>query len=636
MGTYVRRKILIVVWLTLWITPRMGDATEPIDFTRDIRPILANHCFACHGPDHQHREAGLRLDLPQGVTSQLESGAYAVVSGNPEESELVARIFSDDEDKRMPPPETNKELTDEHKILLKRWIASGARYTQHWSFRPLLRPPIPTVINVTWIRNPIDAFIVARLEKEGIEPSPEADRRTLIRRLNLDLIGLPPSPNEVHAFAHEGKDPARNTYDGLVDHLLDSKHYGERMAIYWLDLVRYADSVGYHGDQNISVWPYRDYVIEAFNSNMLFDQFTREQLAGDLIPSATSEQRIAAVYNRLGMMTAEGGAQDKEYLAKYAADRVRTASTIWLGATMGCAECHDHKFDPFTMRDFYSFAAFFSDIREKGFYRAAHITGIWGEMMEMPTEQQSADRQRLQARIATAKEKIAESFPQPDAVHDMLKRDEEQLKTLEHEIEKMPVTRSTDPRVMRVLPRGNWMDETGPVVVPAVPAFLPQPELDQDQRLTRLDLANWLMSDANPLTARTFVNRLWKLYFGAGLSRSLDDLGSQGQPPTHPKLLDWLAAEFVESGWNIKHTVRLIVTSAAYRQTSRVSMAMRERDPCNLLCARQSRFQLDAELIRDNALAISGLLVCDVGGRSTRPYQSDGYYAQLNFPKREY
>jgi hypothetical protein len=366
------------------------------------------------------------------------------------------------------------------------------------------------------------------------------------------------------------------------------------MAMYWLDLVRYADTVGYHGDQEHRISPYRDYVIKAFNDNMPFAQFTVEQLAGDLLPGSTINQRIASGYNRVLQTTHEGGAQDREYRAKYAADRIRNLSGVWMGATLGCAECHDHKYDPYTQKNFYSLAAFFADIDELGAYRGPDKSPtLRPPEMEVPSPLDPS-RKRLTM-----------------------------------------VTSAVKPRTIRVLKRGDWMDESGEIVEPAVPHFL-KPLDVKERRATRLDLARWLTAPDHPQTARVFVNRLWYLFFGSGLCRTLDDTGSQGEWPTHPELLDYLAVEFIESGWDIKHMVRLMVRSTTYRQSSLETVQLRERDPENRWFARQGRFRLPAEMIRDNALALSGLLVHRPGGDSARPYQPDGYYAHLNFPKRTY
>ena len=360
--------------LTVAVWPHAAaPAAEVIRFDRDILPVLADKCFACHGPDAGHRQADLRLDTFAGATADRD-GARAIVPANPQASELITRIHSTDPDVAMPPPDSNKQLSDAEKDLLERWIADGAAYDAHWAYRPLIRPQIPSSRSPSGgPGHPIDAFVDARLATEGLSPLPEADRATLARRVALDLTGLPPEPTEIDSFV---ADPAPDAYERMVDRLLASPHHAERLAAWWLDLVRYGDSVGYHGDQEIAMWPYRDWVINAFAANMPFNRFTREQLAGDLLPDATRDQKIAAAYNRLNLMSAEGGGQDKEYHAKYASDRVRATSGAWLGSTLGCAECHDHKFDPFTTRDFYTFAALFADVQEKGIYHGANDNGI--------------------------------------------------------------------------------------------------------------------------------------------------------------------------------------------------------------------------------------------------------------------
>jgi hypothetical protein len=584
-------------------------AAPPVDFNRDVRPILSDKCFACHGPDANHRKADLRLDVEKDAVA-----AGAIVPGKPADSEIITRITSTEKSKLMPPAKSGKTLTPAEIDTLTRWVAAGAKYAPHWSYSPPKRGEVPTTTHQ--ITNWIDAYLFARLEREKLSPSPEADPRTLLRRLSFDLTGLPPTPAEVDAFV---ADPT--TYAKQVERLLASEHYGERMAVYWLDLVRYADTVGYHGDQDHHASPYRDYVIDAFNRNVRFDQFTREQLAGDLLPNPTTDQIIATCYNRLLQTSHEGGVQPKEYLAMYAADRVRNLSAVWMGATVGCAQCHDHKFDPYTAADFYSLAAFFADIDEE-----KHLRG--GGADTVPTKRppevpvlSRRDRQRLDELSA----KIAEIGEKPELVKE---RD-----ALKKNTRLVMVTKAVAPRTVRLLPRGNWLDDNGPVVTPAVPTFLGK--LPTTGRATRLDLANWL-TDAKAgvggLTARVFVNRLWAMFFGVGLSKSLEDFGGQGEPPAHPELLDALADEFVASGWDIKHLVRLIVTSRVYRQSSQ----LKEADPENRLYARQSRWRLPAEMIRDNALAVSGLLVREVGGTSAKPYQPAGYYRHLNFPKRDY
>jgi hypothetical protein len=640
-----------------------------VSFNRDIRPILSDNCFACHGPDKNQRKADLRLDTEEGVRAD-RGGYHVVVPGKLEQSELVQRIAAVEESKRMPPAKFGKRLSARQVELLKRWIEQGARWERHWSLLAAQRPERPPVRDRSWPRNAIDEFILARLGLEGLTPAPEADSRTLLRRLSFDLTGLPPDPEQAELFL---ADASPEAYEKLVDRLLASNHYGERMALYWLDMVRYADTGGYHSDNHRDVALYRDYVIAAFNENKPFDRFTIEQLAGDLLPNPTMEQRIASGYNRLLMTTEEGGAQAKEYLAKYAADRVRNVSTVWLGTTLGCAECHDHKFDPFTTREFYRFAAFFADLKERAVGRQEQTPFPTPEQhakLRRLSEQMEPLRQQLDAAQAKWEEALglaeirqlpknvaAALLAEPAQRTDRQKRDvaahyrtlspehkavREQLAELERQREELDkvvptslVSIPVPPRVMRVLPRGNWLDDSGEIVTPGVPASL-STWADRDDRATRLDLARWLVAADNPLVARVFVNRLWKLFFGQGLVKTLDDFGSQGAWPTHPELLDWLAVEFRGSGWDVKHLVRLMTTSRTYRQSSAAGAELRQRDPYNQWLARQARFRLDAEMVRDNALAISGLLSREIGGPSVKPYQPAGYWSLLNFPKREY
>jgi hypothetical protein len=619
-----------LVFLLAISPPLLAAAPAEVQFYRDIRPILANHCFRCHGPDAEARQAELRLDLREGLFGAGASGRLIVQPGDPAESELYRRITAEQADKRMPPAEARLPLSDARLATLRRWIEAGSRWQEHWSYTPIVRPEVPELADVDSASNAIDRFLLVPLRQAGLSLAEPADAMALVRRLSLDLTGLPPTGAEVTAFA---ADPSETAYAALVERFLASPHYGERMAVYWLDLVRYADSCGYHSDVEQPIAPYRNYVIQAFRDNLPFDQFTREQLAGDLLPSPTREQRIATGYNRLSKTTEEGGAQAGEYLAKGAADRVRTTAGVWLAATLGCAECHDHKYDPFTTRDFYSFAAFFADVQEQGVWRP----GGRPPEVAVPTPEQTARQGALQAELAELKQRLSNLGDSRGDERAALEKQAGDLTAARDELEKsIPrtmVTVSVAPREMRVLPRGNWLDSSGPIVQSALPAFLAAPAAEQP-RLSRLDLAEWLVARDNPLTARVFVNRLWKLFFGAGLSRRLDDLGAQGEPPTHPELLDWLAAEFIESGWDVKHVIRLLVTSRAYRQTSVPNGEQVKRDPLNRLFARQSRWRLEAEFVRDAGLAISGQLSRQIGGPSVKPYQPEGYWEFLNFPKR--
>ena len=678
-----------------------GKDLGGVDFARDIRPLLSDNCFACHGPDAKQRKADLRLDTREGALVYID-GTSAVVPGKPSESELVRRVTTDDEDDLMPPPDSGKKLDATQKALLQRWIAEGAEYELHWSYKPVTRPMPPRVKNGSFILNDIDRFVLATLRTKGHEPAREADRRTLIRRLSFDLTGLPPTWEQVRAFV---ADSSPRAFGKLVDRLLASPHYGERMAIYWLDLVRYADTMGYHSDNEQTKPLYREYVIDAFNDNLPFDQFTREQLAGDQLPGSTRRQLIASGYNRLNMTTREGGSQPKEYIAIYLGDRVRNVSGVWMATTLGCTECHDHKFDPFTSRDFYSLGAFFSDLEETPVgpqkYTPLPTTAQQAKVDKLKKQipvleavlntqtpalddalarWESAQAERIASEPSAEADAngtepavsdgkpTADSAAPPKKIGEILavplaKRSDEQKKTLaahyrtfapelagarkelvdlKERIKRLEKAFPTSlvsvrlgkPRTVRILPRGNWQDESGPEVQPTVPARLKL--ADTESRAKRSDLADWVVSKDNPLTARVMVNRLWALCFGRGLAMPLDDFGAQGTPPTHPELLDWLAADLMDHGWDIKRTMKLLVTSGAYRQSSIADAKTLAADPLNKWLARQGRWRLDAEMVRDNALAVSGLLAKPIGGASVKPYQPVGYWKHLNFPKRKW
>ena len=806
-----------------------SDAAERIDFNRDVRPLLVENCFKCHGPDAASRKAGLRLDEKEPAMSRIDSGGFAIVPGDVVRSLLVKRVSADDES-RMPPPSSHKSLTVEQVGTLTRWIAAGADWPVHWSFALPRRTALPAVVDPSWPRTPIDRFILARLEDAGLEPSDQASPRTLLRRLNFDLLGLPPHEKVVAEFL---EDQQPHAYERHVDRLLQSPSFGERMAVFWLDLVRFGDTRGYHSDNTRNVTPYRDYVINAFNANKPYDRFTIEQLAGDLLPNPSIWQQVASCYNKLNQTTEEGGAQAAEYAAIYAADRIRNTCVVWMAATMGCAECHDHKYDPYRTRDFYRFGAFFADIQEK-------IVGSPEQGIPVPSFDQSQRLEELVAIIARSEQELSAVTPellaaqkswetevlrtaapqssnwqvlgpvpvesarsaheqvlgieerfQKDGAIDLTDRDKEypeltwrqrtdlvdgephelnfknsatifyrtievidsgryvvHLNThggatlwlngqklhadlkiddtesepaefvlplvqgtnhlllkvatgaskthfyfvhsggdwppgfvreilavsengrdgeqrhklrnhfrstsplLEHVRLKLTKSRrekeeilaaaryclvsvSGNPRTVRVLPRGNWLDTSGEIVEPAIPDCFGSLNVE-GRRATRLDLAKWLVSFENPLTARAFVNRIWKMFFGRGLSSGLDDLGAMGESPVHAELLDWLAVEFMESGWDVKHLVRLMVTSSVYQQKSLETRELRSLDPSNRLLARQSRWRLDAEFVRDNALEVSGLLSHRLGGPSVKPYQPAGYWANLNFPVRKW
>lgn len=855
---FAMRSTLSILAILLFVSP--PASSEDVDFNRDVRTILSDACFTCHGPDPGQRQADLRLDLKEGIFQSLD-GTTIVDPGKPSSSELLKRITSDDPDVVMPPHDGGRKLSEKEVSTIKQWIDQGAEWKGHWAYIAPQRPAVPDV--EVGAGNEIDKFIDAALANAKTQPLAEATPVTLARRLAFDLTGLPPSEEAVNSFTAS---PTAERWNALTDEFLQSHRYAERMTAFWLDLVRYADTNGIHGDNHRDVWMYRDWVINAFHRNMPFDQFTIEQLAGDLLPNATDEQKIASGYNRLLMTTREGGAQAREYLAKYSADRVRNASTVWMGATMGCCECHDHKFDPYSIKDFYSFAAFFADIKdvpvgvqpevkmpsaEQKIQQAAldtkmkslqanldtqtpeldaalnaWATGLKTKRQESPQTWQTAvvsdmksdngqtlkrqnDGQilttgthpkrdvyriavkppvgkvtgirletfadksftkaslsrppgngnfvlssvsatlvkaadnseivlsikdavasfeqkgwpvsavldgdaargwavdghnsakspvavfRLAAAAEIAKDDrilielhheaidyhnigkfrlsttgtddpgidantyglpaeliaVVDAWPETDKeskallathfrtitplladVRANLKKVTEERDRLEKQIPETLITKTQKPRTIKVLARGDWMDDAGEVVNPAVPHFLNQ--LATEGRASRLELSQWFIDKQNPLVARVFVNRLWKLFFGKGLVKSADDFGSQGSWPTHPRLLDWLAIEFQESGWDVQHMIRLIVASNAYKRSSVATPELQEADPFNNLLARQSRFRLDAEFIRDNALAVSGLLVDQVGGPSVKPYQPEGYWAHLNFPKR--
>jgi hypothetical protein len=654
--------VLVAVCVGLIIPLQAVRAESPAfpDFNRDIRPILSQNCFACHGPDEHDRQAGLRLDDRDAALAELESGLRAILPGDPATSELVARIRQSDPDLLMPPPESNHRLSDSEKDLLEAWIAGGAVYATHWAYVPPQAWPTPKPADSDWPQSWIDAFVLWGLEQERITPAADADPVTLLRRLHLDLTGLPPTPQEVDAFL---ADPSPASYDRVVDRLLASPRHAERLASWWLDLVRYADTVGYHGDQTHSSSPYRDWVIHAFLENMPFDRFTLLQLAGDLVEPVEGEhpddRMLAAAYHRLLQTSHEGGIQVKEYRAIYQADRVRNLSEVWLGATLGCAQCHDHKYDPFTARDFYAMGAFFADIDDE---RHMGTGGFGGGTNTLPTTRfpemavvsplERARAARLDVEIATVERQLlALSAEQETEASAADSEETAEVAALRSQLEALQVQRTSlarpvmvtesleTPREVRVVPRGNWMDETGELVGPAVPAFLGR--LAADGRPGRDDLAGWLVSPAaeggiGEQTARVVVNRLWALFFGEGLCRSTDDFGGQGEPPDHPELLDRLALELVASGWDLRSLIRQIVTSHTYRQSSEASADVLARDPDNRLLARQGRWRLPAEHVRDTALFAGGLLVEKLGGPSVRPYQPAGYYQHLNFPKRTY
>ena len=554
---------------------------QQISFNRDIRPILSENCFKCHGPGVPEPMAGLYVHLPGKVIRAGDSAA----------SLLIQRVRASDPRMRMPPPSTGKRLSAEQIEVLERWIDEGASFDKHWAFVPPARPAVPRPRVGRPGGNPIDGFIRTRLESEGLNASPPADRRTLIRRVSLDLTGLPPSRSEVREFLI---DPRSDAYEQLVGRLLASPHHGERMAQDWMDAARYADTTGFAADTPRPMWHYRDWVIDAFNSNMPFDQFTIEQLAGDMLPGPTQSQRIATGFHRNSMQALGNNPPKEEFRIKGIVDRLDTTGRVWLGLTISCAECHDHKYDPISQRDYYQLFAVFNNIPHYG-----QAFGVHGPRMLVSLEDASlpgiegdwlrTDRATLEARLAAEGLLTAQVMVEMDT-----------------------------PRESHIHVRGNF-ENKGDRVSPGVPEAIGR--ISDGVKVDRLSFARWLVDGRNPLVARVFVNRLWQQFFGTGIVRTVEDLGSQGEWPSHPELLDWLAVEFVESGWDIQHMVKLIVTSETYRQTSKADGGLQAGDFYNRLLARGPRQRLPAEQVRDNMLALSGLLSRKIGGPSVYPDQ---------------
>jgi mono/diheme cytochrome c family protein len=618
---FVQVRHLLAALVLAW-TAVPAPGSTPVDFDREVRPILADNCFACHGPDAGQRKAKLRLDTPEGALGPRPGGPV-IVPGQPDNSQLIQHITSDDPETRMPPPKTGKRLSAAQVEILRRWINEGAKWSIHWSFRTPQRPLLTNVRDSSWVRNPIDRFILARLEKEGLPPSPEADRVTLLRRLTLDLTGLPPTPAEVDAFC---ADQHPQAYEKVVERLLASPRYGERMALEWLDAARFADTHGYHIDSGRDMTRWRDWVIDAFNRNKPFDEFTVEQLAGDLLPGATVEQKIASGFHRNHMINFEGGAIPQEYHTAYIVDRVNTTGTVWLGLSVACAQCHDHKYDPIRQREYYQLYAFFHNVPENGLDGSK---GNAAPLLKVPTREQRRRLDQLDQAILDLEKRLKGPLkPQEQKpLGEQLAAMKKSREALSNSIPStMVMEEMNQPRETFVLVRGQY-DKKGEKIKAATPAFLPP--LPAGAPANRLGLARWLVDPSHPLTARVAVNRYWQMYFGTGLVKTAEDFGTQGERPSHPELLDYLAVEFVRSGWDIKRLQRLIVTSATYRQSSVVQPELLARDPENRLLARASRLRLQAEFIRDQALFISGLLNRDIGGASVSPYQPPGLWEEL-------
>lgn len=655
-------------------------AAEPVNFSREVLPVLSDRCFYCHGPDEKHRKADLRLDDEPAAKAVGKNGA-AIVPGAPEKSLIIQRMLSKDPDELMPPPEAHKDLTPAQIATLQRWIAEGAPWGKHWAFTPLLRPVVKEP------GNPVDALVGATLKREGLDFSPEADPRALLRRASLTLTGLPPTPGEMAGWLADTSPPA---WEKQVDRLLASRAYGERMAWDWMEAARYADSNGYQGDNDRTMWPWRDWVVKAFNRNMPWDEFTIWQLAGDLLPNATDEQKLATAFLRNHAINGEGGRIPEENRVDYVFDMTETTGTVWLGLTFNCCRCHDHKFDPLTNRDYYSLTAFFNQTPVDGGGGDAQTPPVLrippadepqrlAEADKSLTEKrQSLDTARKAAearRPAWEKQILTDAGaartagqPGPDAalveilrlapgqLNDGQRKSlttaweaaEPAVAALAKEVSELENRRRNignegpkvmvmaDQEILRktfILSHGLYNKPVGEVPA-ALPGFLAT--LPPEAPRNRLGLAQWIVSPGNPLTARVTVNRFWQMLFGTGLVKSSEDFGVQSEFPVHPALLDWLAAEFRDSGWNVKQLLRLILTSNTWKQSSRVTPALLERDPFNKLLARGPRFRLPSAMIRDQALASSGLLRPMDGGWNVNPYQPDGIWEEATFGNKKY
>ncbi len=564
-----------------------------VDYNFHIRPILSDKCFACHGPDNNSREADLRLDTEEGAYKALTetAGMHAIVPGHPDLSEAYLRITSNDELQRMPPVSSNLTLTDYEVKLIERWIRQGAEYKPHWAFTPPEKPVVPDVGRTDWPVNEIDRFVLAKMGTVDLKPNPQADKHYLLRRVSFDLTGLPPSEEQLDRFL---ADDSEHAYERMVDELLASSAYGERMAMHWLDVARYADSYGYQDDDIRTQWPWRDWVIHAFNKNMPYDEFVTWQLAGDMLPDATKEQILASAFNRNHKITEEGGVIEEEYRVAYAIDKTNTFSKGILGITMECAQCHDHKYDPFSQKNYFELYAFFNNSLEKGLEGLVNSGPSKTPRLTITQEDVESILQFINNKGDTSSVSVSV----------MGERDEV--------------------RPTYILDRGLY-DAPTERVYPGTPASVMR--FDSSKYApNRLGLAEWAFSKENPLTSRVFVNQLWTMIFGRGLVATVADFGNQGELPSHPELLDWLAADFRDHGWDVQRLLKQFVLSATYRQSSKVTKKHLQEDPENIYLARTKRLRIQAESVRDLALASSGLLSKEIGGPSVKPYQPEGIW----------
>lgn len=595
--------ILIIVTLVagiglgIYFFPNLkkNKETSEISYNRDIRPILSDKCFLCHGPDANTRRVGLRLDLQEGAFAELEvnKGHFAIVPGSPEESELIRRIESTDPAVLMPLPESNlPQLTPEEIGIFKQWIKEGAKYEKHWAFIPPVKADIPEVDNDDLVKNQIDNFILQKIEKEGLKPNDEASREILIKRAFADITGLAPGYEEIERWT---KTSDKDWYMQLIDTLMQKPAYGEKMAILWMDLARYADSYGFQDDNIRSQWPWRDWVIHAFNTNIPYDKFLTEQIAGDLLPNANKENILATAFFRNHKYTEEGGVIDEEYRVSYNIDKTNTFGKAIMGVTIECAQCHDHKYDPFSQKDYFQLYAFFNESREVGYEGDVSQSTPAKNPKLFITEE---DREILMPYI-----NAEDSSPL-------------QVSVMGDSIVKKPTY---------ILSRGSYDAPTNELVKPtAIEAIMPFDTLAYSRN--RLGLAQWTVDKNNPLTARVFVNFMWQEIFGKGLVKTSTDYGLQGDLPSHPELLDWLAVDFMENNWDIKYLLKKMLTSNTYCQSGKVSNKQLEKDPENIYYSRAPRLRFKAEIVRDWVLSSSGLLNPEIGGPSVKPYQPKGVW----------
>lgn len=579
-----------------YVRQKMPDL---VDYNFHIKPILSDNCYTCHGPDANKRKAGLRLDLEAAAFGEMPEnpGKYAIIAGKPGKSMLYQHVISNDPKEIMPPADSQLKLSSHEKELLKKWIEQGARFEKHWAYMPPKKAELPETARTDWAQNEIDYFVLEKLEEHDLSPSEKAAEATLIRRMSLDLTGLPPNSGQVEKYL---SDRQGSILEQAIDEFLASPAYGERMAQVWMDVARYADSHGYQDDSYRSMWPWRDWVIHAFNENLPYDEFLIEQLAGDLLPNASRDQILATGFNRNHPITQEGGVIQEEYQSYYVADRTNTLGTGILGLTLECAKCHDHKYDAISQREYFEIYSFFNNVSERG--------------LQMDAVQAAWQKYYADAPYMTITQEEA------DGVLSFInKKNEGDIKVM--------VMNDSMPRETFIFNRGEYYD-LGEKVSPDMPeAIFP---FSDELPKNRLGLAQWVTDVENPLTARVYVNRLWAMLFGKGLVATPGDFGVQGSLPTHPQLLDWLSRDFMDHGWDIKYLLKKIMLSATYQQSSIATAELKNADPENLFLARAERFRMSGEMIRDYMLATSGLLNAELGGPSVKPYQPAGLWEETN------